>query len=220
MDAIECIKSRMSIRGFKDKTVETDILMDIIDTARWSPSYKNTQPWEIVVLSGLKKQELSKMLVGLLNEGREPSPDIPEPESWPLEIEARIAHLLQSRAEATGMDLRAPGMLEKAKEANFNFYGAPHALYFFQDSSLTPWSIFDIGMFAQSLMLAAHAMGVGSVPQAFAIDYSAEIKKFLHIDESKRLVLGMSLGYPDHDSKANVYKTDRISTDDIVRWVE
>jgi len=37
-------------------------------------------------------------------------------------------------------------------EANYRFFGAPVVIDLCMDRSLTPWSIFDIGMLAQSIM--------------------------------------------------------------------
>ncbi len=220
MDAIECIRTRKSIRGFKPQPVPKDILNEILETAVWSPSYKNSQPWEVIILSGRKKEELSNMLVGLFEKGTPPCPDIPEPRVWPEAENARIADLYRRRAEASGINLDDPEVLKKAKIANFRFYKAPHAIYLFQDSSLTPWSLFDLGLFAQSLMLSAHAKGIGTVPQAFATDYAQDIKRFLNVPETKRLVIGISIGYPDHDSPVNLFRTNRVDISEIVRWVE
>jgi len=220
MDAIECIKTRMSIRKFKPNPVPLEILKNVINTAKWSPSYKNTQPWEVIIISGKKKEELSKTLVELLERNTKPSPDIPEPLSWPPAIEARITALMKKRSELTGVDMFSLEALRRAKLANFQFYGAPHGIFLFQDSSLTAWSIFDMGLFAQSFMLAAHAYGLGTVPQAFLTDYAQHVKKFLGILESKRLVLGISIGYPDLESPMNKFRPGRIETDEIVRVVE
>lgn len=220
MDVIECIKTRMSIRKFKDEPVPKDILTEIIDTARWSPSYKNSQPWEAVIVSGKKKEELSMLLVSLLEKGETPRPDIPEPLSWPVPQESRIDALYRMRAEASGFDMNDPEVLKKAKKANFRFYGAPHVIYLFQDASLTQWSIFDLGLFAQSIMLAARARGIGTVPQAFATDYSVETKAFLDIPETNRLVLGISIGYPDLTSEINTFRTDRVAVGEILRWAD
>jgi nitroreductase len=220
MDAIECIRTRMSIRKFKTEPVSSELLKKIIDIAKWSPSYKNTQPWEIVIVSGKRKEELSRFLVELFEKDTQPCPDIPEPRSWPQNLEKRINSLMKKRSELTGIDMYSPEALRKAKIANFNFYGAPHGIFLFQDSSLTPWSIFDMGLFAQSLMLAAHANGLGTVPQAFLTDYSKYIKEFLGIPETKRLILGISIGYPDFTSPVNQFRTDRVETDEIVRFVE
>lgn len=218
MDAVECILSRKSIRSFNKEPVPQALLKEVIDCALRSPSYKNSQPWEVIVLSGNRKEALSRVMVDLLEKGVPPRPDIPSPKEWPPAEQSRIDLLYRKRAEATGIDLANPGIIRKAKEANFNFYRAPHAIYLYQDSSLTPWSLFDLGIFAQSLMLAAHARGLGTVPQAFPTDYAAEIKQFLEIPESKRLVLCLSIGYPNADSPANKMTTGRGEIDDFVRW--
>ena len=59
MEAIECIKGRRSVREFKDTPVSTEVLNDIIDTARFAPSWKNTQIARYVALTGAKKDELA-----------------------------------------------------------------------------------------------------------------------------------------------------------------
>jgi nitroreductase len=220
MDTIECIKTRMSIRKFKPDTVPLETLMKVIDAAKWSPSYKNSQTWEVVIVSGKKKESLSRLLVELLEKNTVSCPDLPEPVSWPPAIEARISALIKKRSEITGKDLNSPEVRKQSKIANFEFYGAPHGIFLFQDSSLTLWSILDMGLFAHGLMLAAHAYGLGTVPQAFLTDYAQYVKKFLGIYESKRLVLGISIGYPDLESPVNSFKTDRLDTDEIVRVVE
>ncbi len=220
MDAITCIKERMSIRAFTDKPVSREILSEIIDTAKWSPSYKNSQPWEVIVLSGKKKEGLSNLLLDLLEQGEEANPDLAAPTSWPDREQAQIDHLYAMRKEATGIDLNDPKIITVAKKANFKFYKAPHAIYLFQDDSLSSWSLFDLGLFAQSLMLAAHAKGLGTVPQAFATDYAPQVKKFLNIPQSKRLVLGFSIGWPDMDSPANQLRTERMATEEIITWLE
>jgi len=219
MEAIECIKTRMSIRKFKPEPVPADILTKVIDTAKWSPSYKNSQPWEVVIISGKKKEELTELLIALLEKNSPPSPDIPEPVFWPPVIDARISALIRKRSELTGKDLNAPEVKKKAKIANFRFYGAPHGIFLFQDAPLPEWSLFDIGLFAQSLMHAAHAYGLGTVPQAFLTDFAREAKEFLGISQSKRLVLGISTGYPDLESEANRHRIDRVETGSIVRML-
>lgn len=220
MDAIECIKTRRSIRGFKPEPVPREVLLEVINIAKWSPSYKNSQPWESVILSGAKKEALTKILIEILEQGTEPYPDLPEPKSWPATEAARIDRLARKRAKASGTALNDPQALKASKKANFSFYGAPHAIYLFQDATLTPWSLFDMGLFAQSLMLAANAKGLATVPQAYATDYAKDIKKFLSIPETKRLVIGMSIGYPDMESPRNALRPDRAETEEFVTWIE
>jgi nitroreductase len=210
----------MSIRKFKKDPVPKEILTEIINTARWSPSYKNSQPWEVLIVSGKKKDELSDKLISHLERGDKPAPDIPEPAGWPENISKRINEHMRRRSEFFGIDLLNPDTIKRAKIANFRFYGAPHGIFLFQDKDLPLWSLFDIGIFTQSLMLAAHAMGIGTVPQAFLTDYSKTIKEFLGVPDTKRLVLGISIGYPDLQDRANSYRSNRIDIDEILRWIE
>lgn len=220
MDTIECIRTRMSIRKFKPDPVPKEILFNIIDSAKWSPSYKNSQPWEVAIVSGQKKEELSKMLIDLFEKGEKPCPDLLEPFEWTEEINNRIASHLKKRASITGIDLTDPELVRRSKIANFKFYGAPHVIYLYQDAILSEWSIFDMGLFAQSIMLAAHSYGVGTVPQAFVTDYAKYIKKFLGIPDTKRIIIGISTGYPDMTHVANSYRSERINTEDIIKWFD
>ena len=220
MDTIECIQSRRSIRKFTDEIVPQNDLKELIEIAQWSPSYKNTQPWEVAIVSGAKKEELSKRLVTLLEQGSAPTPDLPTPTAWPPAEQGRIDYLMNKRKELTGLDLTAPEMVAKAKQANFNFYNAPHAIYLYQEASLTEWSIFDMGLFAQSLMLAANAKGLATVPQAFATDYAQEVKDCLGLPSSKRIILGLSVGYPDRESPVNAYRTERSPIEEICHFMD
>lgn len=220
MDTMECIKARRSIRKFKPEPISKEVLTEIIQITQWSPSYKNSQPWEAVVLSGAKKEALTKMLVQLLEKDTAPCPDLPEPRSWPAAEAARIDRLLRKRAEATGSNLSDPEALKAAKKRNFAFYGAPHVIYLFQDASLSLWSMFDLGLFAQTLMLAARAKGLGTVPQAYATDYAQHIKDFLGIPKTKRLVIGISIGYTDMQAPENALRTDRGAMDEFLRWID
>src|SRR5512142_1747350 len=87
MDAISCIKTRMSIRKFRPEPVPMDVLREVIETAKWSPSYKNSQPWEVMIVSGEKKEALTKFLVAMLERDAVSSPDLTHPLSWPAPIE-------------------------------------------------------------------------------------------------------------------------------------
>jgi nitroreductase len=45
------IKERRSIRSYLDKPIEKEILKEIIDAARLSPSARNIQPWHFIVIT-------------------------------------------------------------------------------------------------------------------------------------------------------------------------
>lgn len=59
MDAIECIKTRRSIREFTEQPVSNEVLEQVIEVARFAPSWKNTQIARYVALTGSSKEKLS-----------------------------------------------------------------------------------------------------------------------------------------------------------------
>ena len=51
MDAIAALQSRRSIRTFRPEPVPREMIEKIIDCARLSPTARNAQPWEFVVVT-------------------------------------------------------------------------------------------------------------------------------------------------------------------------
>ncbi|MBD3205250.1 nitroreductase [Candidatus Bathyarchaeota archaeon] len=49
-DALELLKSRRSIRKYKDKPVEEEKIQKCLEAARWAPSASNRQPWEFLIV--------------------------------------------------------------------------------------------------------------------------------------------------------------------------
>ena len=54
MDTITCIKTRRSIRQFKEQEVTKDVLEDIVQTASFAPSWKNTQTTRYIAITDPK----------------------------------------------------------------------------------------------------------------------------------------------------------------------
>lgn len=220
MEAINCITTRSSVRKFSQDPVTEDVIREIVGAAQWSPSFKNSQPWEVVALSGSRKDALTAMLIELLDKKAESTPDLPAPKGWPESISLRIKELMAKRSAMAGFDLNSPESVLRSKKANFRFYGAPCGLFILQDASLGEWSILDAGMFVQSLMLAAHAKGLATVPQAYLADYARETKKFLDIPDNKRLLLGISIGYPGGFPDEAPPRPERAPLDSILKFIE
>jgi len=220
MEILEGIKTRQSIRGFKPNPIPRDVMEKILQPASSSPSYTNTQPWEVVVVSGKKKNELGRELLELAKAKAPTSPDLPIPKGWPSAMEVRSREHGARRLNTLGMARDDEIGREKLRLMNFEFYGAPCAIFLFMDGSLGEWSIFDMGLFAQNLILAAHSLGVESCLQASVPNYALEIKKFLGMAESKKLIICISLGYPDEKAKLNTYRSLKQKADEFTKWYE
>jgi len=220
MEILEGINTRQSIRAFKPDPIARDVLNKILQAVSNSPSYTNTQPWEVVMVMGKKKDELGRKLLELARAKAPTSPDLPLPKGWPAALEERSREHGARRLTTLGVARGDEEGREKLRLTNFEFYGAPCAVFLFVDGSLGEWSIFDMGLFAQNLILAAHSLGVESCLQASVTHYAPEIKKFLGIAESKKLVICISLGYPDKKAKLNTYRSLKQKPDEFTRWYE
>jgi len=62
MDAIECIKTRRSIRKYANKKVTDKVLRELVDCARHAPASHGAQSWEFVLVrDSVTKEKLSKI---------------------------------------------------------------------------------------------------------------------------------------------------------------
>ncbi len=218
MELIEGIETRRSIRAFKNTPIQEETLNRILRAAANSPSYTNTQPWEVAVVCGKKRDDLSKLVYDLASKKAATQSDIPRPKGWPQPHAARSGDHGARRLAALGVERHDEAEREKMRLMNFEFYGAPCAIFVFMDGSLNEWSIFDLGLFSQTLTLAALAFGVESCLQASVTSYAREIKKFLKVPESKKLVICIALGYPDNAAKLNTYRAIKLKPEEFVKW--
>ncbi|PKN63170.1 MAG: nitroreductase [Deltaproteobacteria bacterium HGW-Deltaproteobacteria-15] len=66
-DLMSIIKGRRSIRRYQDKEVPQEIVERLLDSIRWSPSWANTQCWEIVIVKDPATKEKLKETIGSTN---------------------------------------------------------------------------------------------------------------------------------------------------------
>ncbi len=218
MELLEGIETRKSIRAFKSTPVSRETMERILKAAGNSPSQINTQPWEVAVVTGKKKEELSKIIYDLANSGTTPNPDVPFQATWPLEMEKRLGSQVERRFKSLGIERANEEQRKELRLANFKFFGAPCVLFILMDSTLGPWSLVDLGVFTQSIGLAAHSLGLGSCLQASSVGYPDAIRRYLDIPKNKKIILAISLGYPDFEARMNVYRSQKIGIEEFVKW--
>jgi nitroreductase len=217
MDIIEAINSRRSVRAFKPDPVPREILQAIMQSALRAPSWENSQPWEFAVLGGQAMSDFKTTIMAMMRAGEKPRLDIP----WP-----KLSGRYLERAKEDGRRLfQELGIMKEDREAILRwrlsmsrFFDAPNGVVVYMDSSLGEWSLVDIGIALQSLMLAAWHYGVGSCALAAAVIYPDVLRSLLDIPESKRIVIGVALGYPDPLSPAARFCANRDHMDTMVRW--
>ena len=59
MTAQECIKGRRSIRQFKPDKIDHELLAEIVETASYAPSWKNTQITRYIAVEGELKDKIA-----------------------------------------------------------------------------------------------------------------------------------------------------------------
>ncbi|MQC05648.1 nitroreductase family protein, partial [Limosilactobacillus reuteri] len=52
MEAIKAIHTRHSVRAFKDDPIEPQLLTMIVTDAQQTPSWGNSQPWQVYIATG------------------------------------------------------------------------------------------------------------------------------------------------------------------------
>jgi len=61
-DEIDFLTSRRSIRKFKQEKIDFEEILKILDTARFAPSSRNSQPWRFIVITDESlKEKLSEI---------------------------------------------------------------------------------------------------------------------------------------------------------------
>ena len=218
MELLEGIKTRKSYRAFKTTPVPEETMRNILGAAIKSPSSSNTQPWEVAVVSGKKRDELSKKLTELAKAGTAANRDIPTPATWPPELDKRFKEHGERRYLTLGIERGDTLRRQEVSLLNYDFYGAPCALFLFIDKALTSSSLYDMGLFTQTILLAAHSFGLGTCLQASVTGYPDAIRDVLAIPNSKLLVIGIAIGYPDMDAQCNTYQSNRVDMVTFTQW--
>lgn len=199
-DAI--VNQRRSVRGFLEQPVEHDLMEHIFTLANRAPSNCNTQPWQVHVASGEKLERLRDILPLNTQRGMM-TLDYP--------YEPKYSGVYQERQyDAANQMYGAVGLERKDKEKrmevfmrNYHFFGAPHVAFLFLPEHFGLREAADVGMYAQTLMLALTANGVGSCPQTSLGFHADAVREVLEVDTSYKLLFGISFGYEDKNDPIN-----------------
>ena len=101
---------------------------------------------------------------------------------------------------------------------NYQFFGAPMALFCSVDRRMgrPQWS--DLGMFLQSLMLLLREEGLDSCAQECWAVYPKTIGEFISIPPERMLFTGMAIGHRNPDHAINALRVDRAPVDSFVQF--
>lgn len=216
------IMSRRAVRAFLPDPVDPALLRHLLAVAAQSPSGTNMQPWRVRVIGPQARARLEPALIAALD-----SPDLPPAEEYRYYPET-FREPYQSRRRKVGWDLYGllgvkKGDVEGMKRqtaANLRFFGAPVALMVTIDRDLEIGSWLDLGMFVQSILIAAQGHGLNSCPQAIFARFHPVVRRELGIPDSEIIVCGIAIGRADPDAPANRLVPERESVEGFTTWLD
>ena len=173
------------------------MIREAFELAQWAPSNCNVQPWTPHVVSG---EALAKLRAALVDAGMrdEPiKPDFVADRKFTGVHRERQVDAAQQLYGAMGVERRDLVGRKMAYVRNHACFDAPHAVFIFMDESFGEREATDIGMYAQTLMLALTARGVASCAQGALSLFPDIVRAHLGVPPSQKLLFGVSFGYED-----------------------
>lgn len=184
MEVMEAIYGRRSVRGYREEPLERALVEELLQAAVQAPSAHNSQPWSFALIEGRARLRS-------------------------LAAEAK-AHLLSAYRDDPRMD---PYRTLLSQEDFDLFYGAPLLVILCaQPDPLEP--VEQCFLAAQTLMLAAHARGLGTCCIGWALPLVSlpEVKAELGIPEAVTPALPIVMGWPAEAPEAPPRNPPRILT--------
>ncbi len=217
----EAIASRRSVRAFLPTPVPDETVKDILRVASRAPSGTNMQPWKVYVVTGERKEALSK---AILDSGVRPEKiEWDEYRYYPdqffepyLTRRRTVGFALYS---LLGIGRRDVARMRAQHDRNFVFFDAPVGMIFTIDRRLNMGSWVDHGMFLQNVMIAARGRGLHTCPQAAFAPYHRQIRPLLGIPDEEIVVCGMALGFEDESKPENALRSERAPVEEFVTFV-
>ena len=181
MDTIAAIKARHSVRDFKSEGIPKVTVMKIMEAALNSPSGGNGQPWEVFIAAGATMERIRTTY-----KTAEPVPAGPPglPAGMPPQpayMAERMKQIRQERMKLLGLDPDDPASGAVFAEWSARLYNAPVMAIICQDKMLT--SNLDIGLFIQTICLAAINYGVDTLIAAAFVMRQEIVRKELKISD-------------------------------------
>ena len=211
------VVARRSLRAFLPQVVDEATLQRVFGAAQRAPSNCNTQPWQVHVASGDAVETLRREMPERFMRG-EMSLDFPYDGAYEGVYKERQHGSAEALYASVGITRDNKAGRHEQFMSNFTFFGAPHVAFLFLPEPFGLREAADLGMYAQTLMLALTANGLGSCPQT-ALSFEADlVRETLGIDASQKLMFGISFGHPDPEAPVNQCMTDRAALSDIVHF--
>ena len=215
----EAVRSRRSVRGFLDRPVPQDVMEKVFDIARWSPSGTNMQPWQTFVASGELRDTLREQMMARVQSKVAPDQDHKDPKRSVGQIyKDRRSECAAVLYRSMGIDWEDKPARAAASFRNFELFDAPHVAFLCMDEGFGLGSAWDVGMYAQTLMLAMTANGLASCAQGTMGHHPDLVREAFGLGPEVKVLFGISFGYEDPTMRVNKAHTERASLTETVSF--
>ncbi|MBX3428737.1 MAG: nitroreductase [Hyphomonadaceae bacterium] len=213
MNIDEALKTRISVRAFKPDPLPETLVREILEVARFAPSGGNLQPWKVIAVAGAERDAVVALAQA----------NLPGDEGERLVYPHNLWEPYRTRRYKLGEDMYALlGIPRENKPArlmhlaqNFQFFGAPVGLFFVIDKAMGHGQWAHLGMFMQSVALAALERGVQSCMQEAWARMRTPLAAHFALGNHEMIYCGMALGYADMSKPVNTLRSDRAEVDEI-----
>lgn len=188
MDLLQAIKTRRTIHDFTAEPVTREQVEAMLEAATWAPNHKLTNPWEFYVVSGDAKDRLAR-LRGELKRSKHADPASPQ-------AQAVYDRAYRELATVPWAILVCQKLSEDAARADEDHLA--------------------VGAAIQNLLLAAHAMGIGTFWGTGALINHPVTFQELGVPEGRKAIGLIFVGHAAHEVKV----PPREPLSDHVRWVQ
>jgi nitroreductase len=214
MNVTQALNARRSIRAFLPDQVEKEKLTAVLEAAVHTPSWGNSQPWEVFIAAGDTLDRIKNEYKKKYADKAPAVQEIPHPLEWPEAVKKRQKRLRPDMVRDCGDAAEQFGLL------NQTLFNAPTVIYICMDRILSPWSLYDIGAYSQSLMLAAIEQGLSTIPAIMLVHYSDVLRRELKISDNLKIVMGIAIGYADKENKINNFVSGRSPLSETVHFLD
>lgn len=182
------LRSRRSIRRFRDEAVPDDLLERILETATWAPNAHNAQSWRFVRLANTANREaFAKAMADEYSLALQ-ADDLPV-----KEIQQRIQRSRRRILASPEIILICVDM-----DSLLGKYGDPN-----RSEGEVQMAVQSAALAAGQLLLAAHAEGLAAVWICWPLFAPLQVSRALDIPESWQAQGMILIGYPAGDPPAS-----------------
>jgi nitroreductase len=199
--------------------VPQETLDKVFDLARWAPSGTNIQPWQVYVASGEIRDNLRAQFMQRARNNHPPSVDHkgtrgPLGEIWKTRRRECAAVLY----DAMGVAWEDKPARAEVGFRNFELFDAPHVAFLCMDEVFGIGSAWDIGMYAQTLMLSMTAHGLASCAQGTMAHHPDLVREAFDLGSEVKVLFGLSFGFADPNMSVNNAHTARAELQETVTF--